>query len=93
MYIYTILFGIIGVEPATLHIKLKAGTSVRLGTYRNAFCVEEMHRRIDARRNLLSLTVARVLICLPAYAAEFETIQAFKESLNKINFCVRLTIK
>ena len=60
MYIYEIVFGLLDVEPGTLDIKWKGGTFTRLGTHCHAFCVEEAHGRINARRNFLSLRVARV---------------------------------
>ena len=81
IYIYKIVFGILDVEPGTLDIKLKGGSSTRLGTHCHAFCVEETHGRINAHRNFLSLRVARVWNCLPANATNFTTIHAFKESL------------
>ena len=60
MYFKKIVFGVLDVEPSTLDIKLKGGTSTRLETHCHAFCVEEIHGRINARRNFLSLRVARV---------------------------------
>ena len=51
MYIYKIVFGLLDVEPSQLDIKLKGGKSTRLGTHCHAFCVEETHVRINARRN------------------------------------------
>ena len=63
---------------------LKGGTYTRSGTHCHAFCVEETHDRINARRNFLSLRVARVWNCLHVNATNFKTIHAFKESLNKI---------
>ena len=56
------------------------------GTHRHAFCVEETHGRINARRNLVGLRVARVWNYRPANATNFKTIHAFKEYLNKIDF-------
>ena len=87
------MFDLLDVEPDTLDIKWKDGTFTRSGTHCHAFCVEETHGRINARRNLLSLRVARVWNCLPANATNFTTIHAFKESLNKIDFSSQLTIK
>ena len=49
--------------------------------------------RINTRRNILSLRVARVWNCLPVNATKFKTIYAFKEYLNKIDFNPELTIK
>ena len=85
MYIYKIVFGLLCVEHGTLDIKLKGGTSTRSRTHCHAFCVEETHGRINARRNFLSLRIARVWNCLPDNAINFKTIHAFKESLNKID--------
>ena len=93
MYIYKIVFGLLDVQPCTFDIKLKGGTSTRSGTNCRAFCVEETHGRINARRNLLSLRVARMCNCLNANAINFKTEHAFKESLNKIDFSSQLTIK
>ena len=93
MYIYKIVFGLLDVEHDTFDSKLKGGTSTRSGTHCHAFCVEETHGRINARRNFLSLRVARVWNCLPANDTNFKTIDAFKESLNKIDFNHQLTIK
>ena len=93
MYIFKIVFALIDVELATLHIKLNGGTWTRLGTHCHAFYVEEIHGRIDARRNFLSLRVARVWNCIPANATDFKIIHAFKESLNKIDISSQLTIK
>ena len=92
-YIYKIMFGILDVEHGTFDIKLNGGTSTRSGTHRHAFCVEETHGRINARRNFVSLQVARVWNCLPANATNFKTVHAFKEYLNKIDFSSQLTIK
>ena len=72
---------------------LKGGTLTRSGIHCHAFCVEEAHGRINARRNFLSLRVARVWNRLPANAINFKIIHAFKESLNKIDFNLELTIK
>ena len=93
MYIYKIVFSLLDVEHGTFDIKLKGGTSTRLGTHSHAFCVEETHGRINARRNFLSLRVARVWTWLPANDTNFKTIHAFKESLNKIDVNPQLTIK
>ena len=93
MYMYKIMFDILDVEHGTFDIKLKGGTSTRSGTHCHAFCVEETHGRINARRNFLSPRVARVWNCLPVNATNFKTIHAFKESLNKIDFNPQLTIK
>ena len=93
MYIYKIVFGLLDVEHGMFDIKLKGGTSTRSGTHCHAFCVEDTHGRINARRNFLSLRVARVWNCLPANATNFRTIHAFKESLNKIDFNPQSTIK
>ena len=87
------MFGILDVEHGTFDIKLNGGTSTRSGTHRHAFCVEEAHGRINARRNFVSLRVARVWNCLPSNAIHFKTVHAFKESLNKIEFSSQLTIK
>ena len=87
------MFGILDVEHGTVDIKLNDGTSTRSGTHRHAFCVEETHGRINARRNFVSLRVTRVWNCLPANAINFKTEHAFKESLNKIDFSSQLTIK
>ena len=78
------MFGLLDVEHGTFDINLKGGTSTRSGTHCHAFCVEETHDRINARRNFLSLRVARVWNCLHVNATNFKTIHAFKESLNKI---------
>ena len=93
MYIYKIVFGVLYVEHGTFDIRLKVGTSTRSGTHCHAFCVEETHGRINARRNFLSLRVARVWNCLPVNATHFKIIHAFKESQNKIDFYPQLTIK
>ena len=93
MYIYKIVFGLLDVEYSTFDIKLKGGTSTRSGIHCHAYRVEETHGRINARRNCLSLRVARVWNCLPANATNFKTVHAFKESLNKIDFSSQLTIK
>ena len=93
MYIYKIVFGLLDVEHGTFSIKLKGGTSTKSRTHCHAFCVEETHGRINARRIFLSLRVAREWNCLPANAANFKTIHAFKESLNKIDVNPQLTIK
>ena len=93
MYIYKIVFGLLDVEHGMIDIKLKGGTSTRSGTHCHAFCVEETHGRINARRNFVSHRVAWVWNCLPANATNFKTVHAFKESLNKINFSSQLTIK
>ena len=66
MYIYKIVFGLLDVEPGTLDIKWKGGTSTRLGTHCHAFCVEETHGRINGRPNFVNLRVARVWNCLLA---------------------------
>ena len=92
-YIYKIMFGILDVELGMFDIKLNGGTSTRSGTHRHAFCVEETHGRINARRNFVSHRVPRVWNCLPANAINFKTVYAFKESLNKIDFSSQLTIK
>ena len=93
MYIYKIIFGLLDVEPGMFDIKLKSGTSIRLGTYCHAFCIEEIHSRINGRHNFLSVIVAWVWNCLPLNATNFKTIQAFKESLNEIDFSSQLTSK
>ena len=93
MNIYEIVFGLLDVEPGTFDIKWKGDTSTRLGTHCHAFCVEETHGRINARRIFLSLRVARVWNCLSTNTTNFKTIHAFKESLNKIDFSSQLTIK
>ena len=92
-YIYKIIVGILDVEHDTFDIKLNGGTSTRSGTHCHAFCVEETHGRINARRNCVSLGVARVWNCLPANAINLKTVHAFQESLNKIDFSSQLTIK
>ena len=51
MYIYKIVFGLLDVEHGTFDIMLKGGTSTRSGTHCHAFCIEETHGRINARRN------------------------------------------
>ena len=51
MYIYNIVFGLLDVEHGAFDIKLKGGTSTRSVTRYHAFCVEEAHGRINARRN------------------------------------------
>ena len=93
MYIYKIVFGLLDVESGTLDIKMKGGTSTRSGTHCHVFCVEETQGRVNARRTLLSLRVARVWNCLPANDTNFKTKHAFKEFLNKIHLCSQLTIK
>ena len=93
LYIYKIVFGLLDVEPGPFDIKLKGGTSTRLGRHCHAFCVEETHDKINARHNFLSVRVARVWNCLSANATNFKTIHAFIESLNKIDFSSQLTIK
>ena len=90
MYIYNILFGL---KPTALHIQLKGSTYTGRTTYCHAFCVEEINGRIDQRRFFLYFGVARVWNCFAANAPDFRTIQAFKESLNKIDFSSPLTIQ
>ena len=65
---YKIVFGLLDVEHGTFDIKLKDGTYTRSGTHCHASCVEEAHGRINARRNFVSLIVARVWNSLPANA-------------------------
>ena len=55
LYIYKILFDLMHVEPSTLHINSMRDTSTGFGKFRHAFCVEEIHGRIDERRNFLSV--------------------------------------
>ena len=93
MYIYKIMFGLLDVKHGTFDIKLKGGTSTRSRTHCHAFRVQETHGRIDARRNFLSLRVARVWNCFSANATNFKTIHALKESLNKIDFSSQLSIQ
>ena len=69
------------------------GNNTGLGKHCYAFCVEEIHGRIDAYRNVLNLRVALVWNYLPANATDFKTMQAFKDSLNKIDISSQLTIK
>ena len=78
MYIYKIVLGLLDVEHGMFDIKLKGGTSTRSGTHCHAFCVEETHGRINARRNFLSLRVARVWNCLPANATNFKLYMHLK---------------
>ena len=79
MYLYKILFGLSHVGPATLYIKLMDGTNIKLGTHCHAFCVEEIHDRINPRRHFLSLRIARVWNRLPANATNYRTIHVFKK--------------
>ena len=88
MYIYKIVFDLLDIEPGTLDIKLKGGTSTRSGTHCHACCVEETHGRINARRNFLSFRVARVWNYFPANSTNFKTIRAFKESINKTDLAL-----
>ena len=59
------VFGLLDVEYSTFDIKLKGSTSTRSGTRCHAYRVEETHGSINARRNFLSLRVARVWNYLP----------------------------